>query len=188
MWNIKARGGGKKAVWRITDLDYDAPWFTNAEARLGTGLGPALWAKWLHRGIIEPTRTVKGGRGGQYAARTIFQIRVMSVAVEDVAIPPSEAQQIADLAAKGPWKSEELRTERNWRSYVIRDHPLPLDVFLTFSRTGNCWGYEILKGSDFENDASLVLAAARELTAVSKYCWNILNGSGESSDQRGRVI
>jgi len=169
-WNIEARGREKK-VWKITDLDYEAPLFSNAEARLGAGVGPTLWAKWLHRGFNTPTRT---GRGGHlYSALKIFEMRIFYVLVEEVTIPPSEAVQIAQLTANGKWKS-----------LVIRDSSPPLDVCLVFSRTKNCWGYEILGADSLKNNASVVIAAARELRAVSKYCWNILEDSGRTTRVR----
>jgi hypothetical protein len=175
-WNIKARG--QRAVWKITDLDYEAPLFANAEARLGTGFGQTLWAKHLHRGTFAPTREVKGGRGGQYAARDVFRMRIVYLLGEEVGIPPSEALQIANLATKGPWNVKELAAEpKNWRSFVIRELPPPLDVFLIFSKADDCWGYEILGPDNIKNSASVVLAAARELIAVSKYCWSILHAA-----------
>lgn len=168
-------------TWKITALDYDAALFTNSEARLGAGIGPALWAKWLHRHFFTPSRAVKGGRGGQYAPKKIFELRVMNLMTTDVALPPSEAKQIAYLAAKGTWNSAELKKENNWRSYVIRDNPLPLDIFLLYSRDKSCWGHEMSVGPPktedlAKNSVLLVLAATRELIAVSKYCWNILEG------------
>jgi hypothetical protein len=93
--------------------------------------------------------------------------------VEEVTIPPSEATQIAQLTANGKWKS-----------LVIRERPAPLDVFLIFFRTQHGWAYEMARESvsdSFKNSASLVLAAARELTAVSKECWKILNGPGRDT-------
>jgi hypothetical protein len=181
-------------AWNVTAVDYDTALYTNAEARLGAGVTASLWAKWLHRDFFDPSRSVKSGRGGQYAARKIFEIRVMNLATTDLAIPPSEAKQIAELAAKGSWNPVELKSpvelKKNWRSYVIRANAEPLDMFLLFSRTKvyrgkNCWGYEPTVGppqaADLEkNSVLLVLAAARELIAVSKYCWNILEESGRT--------
>ncbi len=174
------------ARWNVTAVDYEAPLFSNSEARLGTGIGPALWAKWLHRGLIAPSRPTKSGRGGLYAGRKIFEIRVMNLVGTEVAIPASEAQEIADLATKGTWNSAELKTaETNWRRLVIRDNAPPLDVYLLFSRTENCWGYEeALAQPEFKNSATLVLAAARELIAVSKYCWSVLEETGRTTMPR----
>ena len=67
------------STWKITALDYEAPLFANAEAREGAGVAPMLWAKWLQRGLAAPSRTVKSGRAGQYAAKKIFELRVMNV-------------------------------------------------------------------------------------------------------------
>jgi hypothetical protein len=172
-------------VWKTTAVDYDAALFTNPEARLGAGITPSLWAKWLHRGFFVPSRAVKGGRGGQYAARKIFEIRVMNLVTTDLTIPPSEAKQIAHLAAKGTWNSIELKKENGWRSYVIRDNVPPLDIFLLFSRNKKCWEYAMSVGPpqapDLEKSSAwLILAAARELIAVSKYCWNILEETGRA--------
>jgi len=166
-------------MWKITALDYEAPLFANAEAREIAGVAPMLWAKWIQRGMGGPSRSLKSGRAGQYAAKKIFEMRVMSVVVQQTTIPISEAQQIAEQAAKGTWNIKELAAlpPINWRSYVLRDDPPPVDIHLTFSRTENCWGYEILGADSFKNSASVVLAAARELIAVSKYCWNILEES-----------
>jgi hypothetical protein len=162
--------------WQITALDYDAALFTNAETRGGAAVAPMLWAKWKHRGIgTAPARTGRGSRGGDlYSAWKIFEMRILNLLVEDVKLPPSEALQIAELTAKGDWKK-----------FVIRDAPPPIDVFLIFSRTENCWGYEMLgPNSFFKDSASIVLAAARELTAVSKYCWNILHEPGRAEATR----
>ena len=165
---ISKQEAARKKVWKITDLDYEAPLFSNAEARVGAGVSPTLWAKWLHRGLTTPTRS---GRGGHlYSALKIFEMRIFNIVVEEVTIPPSQALQIAQLTANGKWKS-----------LVIRDSPPPLDVCLVFSRTENCWGYEILLADSFKNSASIVIAAARELTAVSKYCWGILNEPGRTA-------
>ena len=95
-------------MWKITALDYEAPLFANAEAREIAGVAPMLWAKWIQRGMGGPSRTIKGGRAGQYAAKKIFEMRVMNVVVQQTAIPISEAQQIAELAAKGTWSIKEL--------------------------------------------------------------------------------
>ena len=183
-WNIKAR---EQTVWKITDLDYDAPLLANAEARLGTGYGQTPWAKHLHRGTFAPTRAVKGGRGGQYAPRDVFRMRLMYLLGEEAGVPPSEALQIANLATEGTWNVKELAAqdprEKNWRGLVLRESPPPLDVFLIFSKTENCWGYEMLGPDNIKNSASVVLAATRELIAVSKYCWNILH----AADRVGRT-
>lgn len=60
-----------------------------------------------------------------------------------------------------------------------------MTYFLIFSKTDNCWGYDMAIGpptvSHFTNSASVVLAAARELTAVSKYCWSILDSAAMSA-------
>jgi hypothetical protein len=166
-------------MWRVTDLDYDSPLFNNAEARRGVGVDEMLWAKRLQRGLQAPTRAVKGGRGGQYAAKTIFEIRIMNLVFEELAIPASEAKQIGGLAAEGTWKIAELAADpTNWRSLVI---------FLLFTRTDNCWGFEILGPvvpASFKSNASLVVAAARELNAVSQYCWNILHAPSLASSTR----
>lgn len=172
-------------MWKITDLDYETAPFTNAEAREGAGVTPALWAKWKERGLGGPSRTLKGGRAGQYSPKRIFEMKVMSVVVQETSIPVSEAKEIAALAVKGSWNIDELRARpRNWRSCVIRDNPPPLDVFLVFSRTENCWGFDVAIGppriETFKNSASLVLAAARELTAVSKFCWHLLQETGRT--------
>ena len=155
-------------MWKITALDYSAAQFTSPEARLVAGISEAAEAKWRHRGVITATRPGRGGRGGHlYSALKIFELKILNLLVEDVAIPPSEATQIAKLAANGKWKS-----------LVIRERPPPLDVFLIFSRTEDCWAYEMARQSvsdSFQNSASLIVAATRELTAVSKHCWNILN-------------
>jgi hypothetical protein len=102
-------------------------------------------------------------------------------AASSAAIPVSEAQQIAALAAKGPWDPTELKQGNNWRRYVIRDDAPPLDIHLLFSRSDDCWSYKAdLGDSKFEHGdlaAALVLAGGSELVAVSKYCWNILNAS-----------
>jgi len=161
-------------MWKITALDYSAAQFTSPDARLAAGISEATEAKWRHRGIITATRPGRGGRGGHlYSALKIFELKVLNMLVEEVTIPPSEATQIAQLAANGKWKS-----------LVIRERPAPLDVFLIFSRTQDCWAYEMARESvsdSFKNSASLVLAAARELTAVSKECWKILNGPGRDT-------
>ena len=155
-------------MWKITALDYSAAQFTSPEARLVAGISEAAEAKWRHRGVITATRPGRGGRGGHlYSALKIFELKILNLLVEDVAIPPSEATQIAKLAANGKWKS-----------LVIRERPPPSDVFLIFSRTEDCWAYEMARQSvsdSFKNNASLIVAATRELTAVSKHCWNILN-------------
>lgn len=104
----------------------------------------------------------------------------MNVVIEETAIPPSEAKQIADLAAIGPWNIKELAAQpTHWRSFVLRESP-PVDVYLVFSKIQNCWGYDMLQPDSFKNSASVVLAATRELMAVSKYCWNILEESGRA--------
>ena len=161
-------------MWKITALDYSAAQFTSPDARLAAGISEATEAKWRHRGVITATRPGRGGRGGHlYSALKIFELKILNLLVEDVAIPPSEATQIAKLAANGKWKS-----------LVIRERPAPLDVLLVFSRTQDCWAYEMARESvsdSFKNSASLVLAAARELTAVSKECWKILNGPGRDT-------
>jgi hypothetical protein len=164
-------------MWKITALDYSAPLFTYAEACTTAGIGEPIGAKWMHRGIIEPTRRGHGGRGGHlFSALKIFEMRILNQLVEQLTIPPSEAKQMADLAANGKWKS-----------HVLRDHPHPLNVFLVFHRVGECWEYE-MAGSraqeTFKNSASVVLAAARELTEVSKACWNILNSSTHAKTRR----
>jgi hypothetical protein len=168
-------------MWNITGLDYEAPLFANAEAREGAGVAPMLWAKWTQRGKAGASRSLKGGRAGHYSAKRIFEMRLMNLVVQQTAIPVSEAQQIAALAVKGPWNIQELAAEpepTNWRSYVLRESRPPLDVCLIYSKTENCWGYDLSLGVpanlNFKNSASLVLAAARELTTVSKYCWSLL--------------
>jgi hypothetical protein len=95
-------------MWKITGLDYDAALYANAEARHIAGVDPVLWAKWIQRQKFGPSRKVQGGRAGQYAAKRIFEMRLMNVLVQQTAIPVSEAQQIAELAAKGSWNIEEL--------------------------------------------------------------------------------
>jgi hypothetical protein len=136
--------------------------------------------------MVGPTRAVKGGRTGNYAPKRIFEMRLLNLVVQQTAIPVSEAQQIAALAVKGPWNVQELAAEpTNWRSFVLRDAPTPLDVKLVFSKTEDCWSYKMLSLDSFENSASVVLAAARELTAVSKYCWNLLHDG--ASNVRGEI-
>jgi hypothetical protein len=163
-------------MWKITALDYEAPLFANAEAREVAGAAPMVWAKWIQRGMGGPSRTLKGGRAGHYAAKRIFEMRLMNLVVQQTAIPVSEAQQIAALAVKGTWNIKELAAEQtNWRSFVLREAPPPLDIYLIFSKNENCWAYEILGPDTFKNSASVVIAAARELRSVSKYCWGILN-------------
>jgi hypothetical protein len=166
-------------MWSITALDYEVALLTNAEAREGAGMSPMLWAKWKERGLVLPTRQVKGGRGGQYAAKDVFRLRLVSVSSAAIGLPPSEAIEIAKLASKGSWNVKQLAAQnarkKNWRGFVLRESPRPLDVFLIFSKTDNCWGYELaLEAPTFKNSASVVIAAARELIAVSKYCWNVL--------------
>jgi hypothetical protein len=170
-------------MWTVTGIDYEAPLFANAEAREGAGVAPMLWAKWIQRGLATPSRTVKGGRAGQYAAKKIFELRAMNVIAQQTAIPVSEAQQIAALAAKGPWDPTELKKGNNWRRYVIRDDAAPLDIRLLFSRSDDCWGYEADLGDHpkFKQSAILVLTAGRELITVSKYCWGLLNEAGRPS-------
>jgi len=172
-------------MWDITALDYEAPLFSNAEAREGAGVNPALWAKWTQRGLVTPSRMTKSGRAGPSAGKKIFEMRVLSIVVEGAAIPVSEAQQIAALAAKGPWNAKDLAAEpSNWRSVVLRASPPPLDVFLVFSKIDNCWGYEASLGppKHFKHSASIVLAAKRELETVSKYCWGILHETGKAKE------
>ncbi len=169
-------------MWTATGLDYEAPLFANAEAREGAGVAPMLWAKWIQRGMATPSRAVKGGRAGQYAAKKIFELRVMNKLVQQTAIPVSEARNIAALTAEGPWGLKQLAAApTHWKSLVIREKPAPLDIFLLFSKTNNCWGYEVFFGppatGQFKSPATLALAAARELNEVSKYCWNILDAS-----------
>ncbi len=170
-------------MWKVTALDYEAPLFANAEAREGVGADPVLFAKWRQRGLAEPNRPIKGGRGGQYAAKKIFELRVMNVVTQQTTIPVGEAHQIAELASSGPWSRAELTAQpTHWRSLVIRDRPPPIDVFLIFYRTEQCWAYDMLGvEAHFKNSASIVIAAARELRSVSKYCWNILEESGQAS-------
>jgi hypothetical protein len=173
---------GCVGMWTVTAIDYEAPLFTNAEAREGAGVAPMLWAKWIQRGMATPSRTVRGGRGGQYAPKEVFRFRAMNVLVQKAAIPVSEAREIAAMAADGPWNLRELAAApTNWRNVVIRANPAPLDVFLIFFKTDNCWSYEPSFGpptiDNFKSSAALVLAAARELNAVSQYCWNILEES-----------
>jgi hypothetical protein len=157
-------------MWKITALDYSAAQFTSPEARLVAGISEAAEAKWRHRGIITATRPGRGDRGGHlYSALKIFELKVLNMLVEEVTIPPSEAKQIAQLTANGKWKT-----------HVISDRPPPLDVFLifSFSKAENCWTYDLAGPSvadSFKSNASLVVAAGRELTAVSKHCWKILN-------------
>ena len=172
-------------MWTPAGIDYEAALYANAEAREGAGVSPTIWAKWMHRGLIDPTRNV-GGRAGLYAAKKIFELRLMNVVVQQTAIPVSEAQQIAALAAKGPWDTNELMKSKNWRQYVIREDALPLDIHLLFSKSDDCWGYEADLGdrSKFKQSATLVLAVGRELIAVSKYCWNLLNESGRTTKGR----
>ena len=104
---------------------------------------------------------------------------------QEVGIPPSETKEIANLASKGSWNVKELAAqdprEKNWRGHVLRESPPPLDVFLIFSKTDDCWGYKILGTDNIKNSASVVLAAARELIAVSKYCWGILHEAGRAT-------
>jgi hypothetical protein len=172
-------------MWTITGLDYSAPLFANAEAREGAGVAPMLWAKWIQRGLAESSRNV-GGRAGQFAAKKIFELRLMNVVVQQTAIPVSEAQQIAALAAKGPWDVNELKKSKNWRRYVIREDAAPLDMLLLFSKQHDCWSYEPNLGepSKFGQSATLVLAAGRELIAVSEYCWKLLDESGRATTGR----
>ncbi len=176
-------------MWKITALDYEAPLFANAEAREVAGVAPMLWAKWIQRGMGGPSRTLKGGRAGHYAAKRIIEMRLMNVVVQQTAIPVSEAQQIAALAVKGPWNIKELAAEQtSWRSFVLRETAPSLDVFLIFSKTDNCWGYEMSIGppakNSFKNNASLVIAAERELRSVSQKCWSILEESERASGGR----
>jgi hypothetical protein len=112
----------------------------------------------------------------------------MNLVVQQTAIPVSEAQQIASLAVKGPWNIKDLAGEpMNWQSYVIRESP-PLDVWLIYSKTENCWGYELSVGVpttlNIKNSASLVLAAKRESITVSQHCWSILEESGRAAKVR----
>ena len=155
-------------MWQITRLDYSAPLYTAPEARLVAGISEATDAKWRHRGISTPTRPGRGGRGGHlYSALKIFELRILRLLVEEVTIPPSESIQIAQLTADGKWKG-----------LVIRDAPPPIDVFLIFHRTERSWEYEMAGpqvSETFKRSTSVVIAAARELTAVSKHCWNILH-------------
>jgi hypothetical protein len=171
-------------MWTVTGINYEAPLFANAEAREGAGVAPMLWAKWIQRGLAGPSRSV-GGRAGQYAAKKVFEMRLMNVVGQQTAIPVSEAQQIAALAAKGPWDPTELKKSDNWRRYVIRDDDPPLDIRLLFSKSDDCWSYQAdLGDSKFKQSATLVLAAGRELIAVSKYCWKLLNESGRTTTGR----
>jgi len=111
----------------------------------------------------------------------------MHLVVEEAAIPPGEALQIAELAAKGPWTRKELSAaHQNWKRYVLRESPPPMaDMRLIFSKTEDCWEYQILGKDDIKNSASVVVAAPRELIAVSKYCWTILHEGDAVKAQGG---
>jgi hypothetical protein len=163
-------------MWNITALDYETALFGNAEAREIVGVSPMLWAKWVQRTIAAPTRPGRGRGGGLYSAKRIFEMRLIRVIAEHAAIPVSEAQEIAALATKGPWNTKELSGRvKNWRFYVLRDSPPPVDVQLLFSKTDGCWEYKILGTDRIENAAAVIVAAARELIAVSKACWTLSN-------------
>jgi hypothetical protein len=161
-------------------LNVDAPLFTQADMSLVSGLPPATIAKWLHRDILKPTRSGHTARGGHlFSVMSIFQAKVTGTLVKHLTIPPSEAAQVASLAAKGDWKL-----------YVLRHSPRPpLSVFLLFTYEDDCWGYNVSYGPPEEGDLKkpvvAVLPAARDLLAVYEQCSQLLNAASRAEDNGG---
>ena len=60
-----------------------------------------LWAKWIQRGLAGPSRSV-GGRAGQYAAKKVFEMRLMNVVGQQTAIPKVKPNRSPRLPQKDP--------------------------------------------------------------------------------------
>jgi hypothetical protein len=163
-------------MWQKIKFDPEAPLFTQFDMGAVAGISQATAAKWLHRKILEPTRPGRGQKGGHlYSAIKIFEIRTINSLVQNLAIPPTDAAQMAHLAANGDWKF-----------HVIKDHPHPHPVFLVFNRTENRWSYDVSMGPPTEKyllkyPVVAVLPAARDLMMVYEECLKMLNDFSQGS-------
>jgi hypothetical protein len=167
-------------------FDLDAPLFTQSELCEVAEISQPTAAKWLHRKILKPTRIGRGRlRGGHlYSAMAIYAARTIGILVGQLAVPPSEAAQAAELVARG-----------QWRTQVIGEKPAPIRWLLLLNRTADCWEYvpavAPLQTADFNKPVIAVLAAWRDLTWVHEQCWRIYSevqrAPGLKMSQESRV-
>jgi hypothetical protein len=175
-------------------LDIYGAFFTSGEAARIAGISDNTFGVWLLRGHVRAAREERKTskrrrpRGGRlFSVVTIFEAKIVRQLVENLAITPSEATKIAQIAAAGDWKQQ-----------VISGLPSsPPPISLLVSRVAEHWqvidyraevgGIPVRREEDssaaidaMTKSPFAVLPVALPLAFVYQHCLQFLTGSDQS--------
>lgn len=172
-------------------LDIYGAFFTTGEAARVAGISDNTFGVWLLRGHVRAAREERKSskqrrpRGGRlFSVVTIFEAQIVGQLVEHLAITPSEATKIAQIAAAGDWKSQVIS--------ALPSPPPP--IFLLVSRAAERWqviDYRADAGvipvsGEKDSSAALtkrpfaVLPVALDLAHIYQHCLQLLTDTAQS--------
>jgi hypothetical protein len=105
-------------------IDLDAALFSYGELCLAAGLRRATVDKWLHRGVLRPTRVGPPSRGSRlFSVTAIFEAKLIGQIVNFLRIPPSTAAVIVKKTTTAvKWMLETAKDDVENKSldFVVR--------------------------------------------------------------------
>jgi hypothetical protein len=196
--NIQAHAVyGKRMEGKQGKMDVRAATFSQRELCQITGLDTVTVDTWLIRGILETTkvdgRVLRGRR--LFSVLTIFEAKVTADLVNELAMGPSEASNVARCAG-ADWHAPD-----DWKRKVVEAIERSANVarvFLLVARADEGWvtipSYANKNGPPrFEPTSKYekwlarplaVLPASDLLSFVYKKCEQIRNGSDDSGSRK----
>jgi hypothetical protein len=114
----------------------EIPLFTTAELAQAVGVNRGLVDVWMHRGVIRPSKVGQSAIRGpaMFSVVAIFEVKLIRVLGECLAIGPSDAGKVAEIARGVIGDGKSL-----WSLARGIERNKPIDLVVAISRVRGSW-------------------------------------------------